>query len=463
MFDLSRFIQIYDGILLEYVYTDHSNPESYTTAELPIEMMSDAYTNGRYLFNPPAYESITGNTRKSSSAAIEAGRQRYASLTTAKSITYNDTDPNLTPSNSLEQTFSPALNVEYDTIRYHFAAGFDFMGFDGFIFDLTVQRRDSLDINLSSYTFTKLSSPTLNPQPFLLGERLYSTYIELKVPSTYFMLQEFYSNPANTNGLGYKFTEGKGFIKTTTIDCSARGIISTETVNGFPIYRVKTLSRASLDASDQFQGLSATVVEASGGDYFELYGEYNGQIYDNFMASLNAQPNSSWIVFHNVTTLEQIGTTFVKTAEQAFIQEDDFDLPTNFRPIVMNSASAVAFAIDYTMRIYNRANNSQIIRKSRLISNQVGKYGRRLQKLNIGTVPTVVKVYNELPQDNGSNIVIGDSLQVTVNQNQPAVAAPSVPPVQTQVVTVAVFRDRGTVLSRISPVNLNVTEQNSTE
>jgi hypothetical protein len=451
MFDLSRFIQIYDGILLEYVYTDHTTPESYSTSTLPIELMTDAYTSGAYLFNPPASASVTGNTRSYSSAAIEKEKQKYASLTTSKSISYNDTDSNLTPSSQLEQIFSPALNVEYDTIRYHFAAGFDFDGFDGFIFDLTVQRRDSVDINLSSYTFTKLTNPSLNPLPFLLGERLYSTYVELKVPSTYFMLQEFYSNPTNTNGLGYKFSTGKGFIKTTTIDCSVRGILSTEQINGFPIYRTRTLGRASLDASDQFQGLSATVIASTSGDYFELYGEYNGNIYSDFMASLNSQPNSSWIVFHNITTLEQIGTNFISTAEQAFIQEDNFDIPTNFRPIVLNSASAVSFAIDYTMRIYNRANNSQIIRRARLISSEVGKYGRRLQKINIGTVPTVIKIYNELPVDNGSNVIIGDRLQT--------VYAPTVPPVQTQVVTVSVFRDRGTVVSRISPVSLNVTEQ----
>lgn len=458
-FDLSKYVQLYDGVLLEYIYTNHSSPETFSTLDLPIELMRDAYTDGTYLFNPPAYEDTTGNVRGRSAAAIDSTKTKFASLTTKRSISYNDVDPKLTPSIDLLQTFSPNIDIEYDTVRIHLASGLDFKGFDGFIIGLTVQRRDGLDLNLGNINFLKTDTATFNPNPFLLGERVYASYIEVKIPAAYYMLQKFYSDPLSTNTLGYKFSNGKGFIKTTTIDATINGIYTIYTKDGFPAYETRVLSRSTISTTDEFDLLSATIVESSLGDYFELYGEYNGVIYEDFMISLNSQPNSSWIVFHSIVTQEQIGTSFIETAEQTFTQMDNFDVPIRFRPIILNSAVAVSFALDYTMRIYNRANGTQIIRKSRLISSDVGTYGRRLRRINLGTVPTVVKVYNELPRDNGENIVINDviNVQKSITQGTSPVANT---PVQTQIVPVTVFRDKGTVTAKISPVKVEVRDGN---
>jgi len=458
-FDLSKYVQLYDGVLLEYIYTNHSSPETFNTLDLPIELMRDSYTGGTYLFNPPAYQSQTGNVRGNSSAAINSTKTRFASLITNRSISYNDVDSNLTPSANLLQTFSPNIDVEYDTIRLHFASGLDFRGFDGFVIALTVQRRDGLDLNLANINFLKTDTATFNPNPFLLGERVYASYLEFKIPSAYYMLENFYSNPSSTNTLGYKFTEAKGFIKTTTIDATINGISSTYTKDGFPAYETQVLSRSTISTTDEFNLLAATIEESTLGDFFEMYGEYNGVIYEDFMASLNSQPNSSWIVFHSVVTQEQIGTSFVETAEQTFTQLDNFDVPIRFRPIILNSAVAVSFALDYTMRIYNRANGTQIIRKSRIISTDVGTYGRRLRRINLGTVPTVVKVYNELPRDNGENIIINDVINVqrSITQGTSPVANT---PVQTQIVPVTVFRDRVAVTAKISPVKVEVRNGN---
>ena len=117
-FDLSKYVQLYDGVLLEYIYTNHSSPETFNTLDLPIELMRDSYTGGTYLFNPPAYQSQTGNVRGNSSAAINSTKTRFASLITNRSISYNDVDSNLTPSANLLQTFSPNIDVEYVTIIF---------------------------------------------------------------------------------------------------------------------------------------------------------------------------------------------------------------------------------------------------------------------------------------------------------------------------------------------------------
>jgi hypothetical protein len=451
----SRFIPIYDGALVEYVYADPADPLTYSTGTLPIEIMSDGYTDNTFLFNPPTYSAVTENTRSVSAVPIDANYSTFASLTTSRSISYNDIDPELTPNSQVLQTFVPQVSVIYDSIKVHFAAGFNFDNYDGLIFQIGYQRRDSVNSFLMSRVYLKSDTPTLNPRPFMIGERLYSTYIEIKIPALKYLIDGFYAAPSNTNGLGYRLTQGKGFIKTSTINITAFGIYKTVKEQGFPVYDTRTLNTVALPQTDPFNLLVAVIEQSSSGDYFELYGEYNGQIFANFMASLNAQPNGNWIAIHQIDLKEQIGTRFVTTASQMITQTDDYDLPTIYRPVVMNSSVAVSFTIDYILRIVNRDSQEQIIRNATITSRDVGVYGRKLSKIYLGKVPEVVKVYNKVVDDSKTQIIIGGDT-VNVQQNTTGQVANS--PVQTQVVINTVYRDRSTVLARISPVTLTVNE-----
>jgi tetratricopeptide (TPR) repeat protein len=57
-----------------------------------------------------------------------------------------------------------------------------------------------------------------------------------------------------------------------------------------------------------------------------------------------------------------------------YTQTSNYDDPILFRPIILNSANAVSFSIDYTLRIYNRSDGTQIIKKARITSFDVKKY-----------------------------------------------------------------------------------------
>lgn len=451
----SRFIPIYDGALIEYVYSDPIAPLTHSTTALPIEILRDAYTANSYMFNPVAYESISHNIRSNSAVPIDANQSTFASLTTARSISYNDVDPDLTPNSQVLQSFSPAQTIVYDTVRVHFAAGFNFDNYDGFIFQANYQMRDMVRSGLMSRVYLKTDTPIFNPRPFMIGERLYSTYIELDIPSLKHVIDDFYTQPTNANTLGYKLTNGKGFIKTSTIDLTVFGIYKTTKEQGFPIYSVKNLNSVSLPQTDPFNLLAAVVEQSTVGDYFELYGEYAGQIFADFMSSLNSQPNGNWIAVHQIDMKEQVGTNFVTTSSQMITQIDNYDLPTIYRPVVMNSSVAVSFTVDYILRIVNRDTQEQIIRNASLTSREVGTYGRKLQKIYLGKVPEIVKVYNKVVNDNTKQIVIGGN-NVNVQQNQTGQVANT--PVTTQVVVNTVFRDRSTVLAKISPVTLTVNQ-----
>lgn len=447
----SRFVQLSSSILVEYIYTDQADPTIFNTDTFPIEIMRDEHTNGSYFFNTANVASTMGNYRDISAVAINKNKTIYASLNTSVGVPYNDFDPKLTPTNQLVQSFAPNLNIEYDRIKIHFIAGFNFEDFDGIIFDITTQRRDGVTINLAAINFLRTDTPVFNADPFLLGGKLYATNIEWRVPALFYMNNSFVNT--NPNLLSYKLTEGRGFIPTPPITITVKGISQIRVENGFDFYDVQEINSVSILSRDIYDNLFAQVIESEVGDYFEITGQVLGSSLANFIATLNSQ-GGNYVAFHDVRVSEQIETNFIQTSVQAFTQTTDFDNPILFRPIILNSAIAVSFSIDYTLRLFNRDDSTQIIKRARLLSFDVKKYGRRLMKINLGTVPTVAKVYNRLQPDDGRQIIIGGT-GVTSAQTSNQISKNLV--VRTQYVTS--FRDRLNVKASISPVKIqNITE-----
>ena len=74
----SKFIQLSDGILLEYIYTSQSNPTEFNTGNYPIEIMKDGHTGGSYFFNTESVSVEIFNYRDISVAAINKNKTQYA-------------------------------------------------------------------------------------------------------------------------------------------------------------------------------------------------------------------------------------------------------------------------------------------------------------------------------------------------------------------------------------------------
>ena len=449
----SKFIQLSNSILVEYVYIDQTNPgpNTFNTGSFPIEIMQDGYTDGSYFFNDDTVSATMGNQRDISAVPINKDKSQYVYLDTSIGVPYNDFDPEFTPSSQLGQVFSPNIGVEYDRLRVHFIAGFSFDGFDGVIFDVTTQGRNGNDVVLSSINFLKTDTPVFNPDPLLIADKLYSTYIEWRLPSLYYMTQSF--STSNSNTLAYKLTNGIGFVTTPTLTIRALGILSTQTVNAYSFYEIREINAYTILNRDIYDFLYASVIESPVGDYFELTGLVNGSSLSNLIAELNSA-GGNYVLFHEITLSEQIGVNFIQTNNQIVSQTTDFDTPILYRPIVLNSGIAASFAINYVLRLYNRSDNSQIIKNARLTSFDVKKYGRRLMKLNLGTVPTVATVVNQIAPDDGKNIVVstgssGGNANTTENIIGNLV-------VKTKYVTT--FRDRINIKAAISPAKIqNIT------
>jgi hypothetical protein len=448
----SRFIQISSEILIEYIYTSQSAPPTFSTATYPIELMRDTQTKGTYLFNTSSVSAVMGNYRDISSVPNNIARTQYVSLNTSLATPYNDSAAGsfLTDSANLLQTFAPALEVKYDKVKIYFVAGFNFTGFDGIVFEVLAPRRDGVMLNLASIDFMKGDTPNLIADPLLLADRLYSTYIEWRVPSLYYMNEE----PDVANSLAYKFTEGQGFLGTPAITLRASGIYQTIVENAYSFYEMQEINSVSILNRDVYDNLYAQVIESTDGDYYELSGQVTGSSFSNFISALNSQGDGDYMVFYEISVTEQVGVVFSQTSFQVFSQTEDFDLPILFRPIIKNANTAVSFSINYVLRLYNRADNTQIIKNAKLTSFDAQKYGRQMIQINLGVVPTVANVYNQINNDNGNQIVVGTGSTVASVDNTANTSEQIAEKLVVKTSYVTTFRDRLKIKAAITPVKI---------
>jgi hypothetical protein len=421
--------------------------------------MRDTNTKGTYFFNTDSVSAVMGNYRDISAASNNATKTQYVSLDTDIGVPYNDFSSALTDSADLLQTFSPALDVAYDKIKIHFVAGFNFEGFDGIVFEALAPRRDNVMLNLASINFLKTDTPTFSPEPLLLADKLYATYIEWRVPSLYFMNNLF--SASQPNGVAYKITEGQGFLSTPPITLRATGIYQTIVENAYSFYEMQEINSVSILSRDIYDNLYAQVIQSDNGDYFELSGQVTGSTFSNFIAQLNSS-GGQYVVFHEISVTEQVGQVFTQTSFQVITQDTEFDEPVLFRPIIKNANKAVSFSINYVLRLYNKADATQIIKNAKLTSFEPQIYGPNMIQVNLGVVPTVANVYNRINNDTGKQIVVGGgSGAETLNVDTTEQIVEKLV-VKTSYVTT--FRDRIKVKAAISPVKIQtITQTNGSE
>jgi hypothetical protein len=102
---------------------------------------------------------------------------------------------------------------------------------------------------------------------------------------------------------------------------------------------------------------------------------------------------------------------FIRTGDQEFIQDDNFDDPNNFRPVLKYGGSALSYRINYTLQIFNTNTNATIEKSGALVSFEPQKYGKELLKLNTRDNIQVFNVFNKKTVNNIANTNTAPSSQ----------------------------------------------------
>lgn len=408
-----------------YEYTNLAGTE-FTGGEIQV---SDRASS---LFSVPLAD--TGNDIRT--GAGQSGR--YYAVPTSEASTWALLDNSLNYLNSTEWLGTDSTGLQpvdiqdvqavwYDTIKLHLRTGYSFSsrGYDGFLFQTKVKRNSGIYNYFNSTVYLNSSSFEIqNPNPFILGESSYSKYIEIKVPS----LVDMYNNATNRDFKNNFFAVGgnDSIPTTANYEFDFKLIDSVVTLGGYDYINVAEGKSLTLAQEDEFTDISVNVEHATDGDYFKIYGTYNGNqsTFENYITGRIATSGDDITIFYEVQVAEQIGLNYINTFNNTFTQTSNYDEAIVFRPVIMNSSVSSNFLLSVNMRIYNETDNTQIVKTASLIYAQPKKYGKKLLKLalNSNFAPSIV--YNTLPNTN-----VNRELNQFVNSIRPSVGETKYVPV----------------------------------
>ena len=389
----SFYVQISPYLLLEYIYADNST--TYLSSQVKLSRIKNDYLGGQLQFvNGSAAQNITQNVVDFSAANL--GGYKWALLNRDVPVPYISTDNNLTLTD-LSGLLS-SVYVKYDTVRVHIISGYRLEDLQGLIFQAYAKEAMTSNITVlaNNVYLNSDSRDILNPRPIMLGDRMYDRYIEFLIPAVKGINEDFYSNPSNPISIGYQYTTTNGGILFNSgIYFKVFEIKTTEKKGGNLFLYTSNVYETSVNQEDIYSALAANIQESTNGDYFTYYPTYGGNFVADFIESLNAN-GGDYVVINDIEVYEQVGLDNILTFSFSQMQGDGFDSALEFRPIIKYADSAVTFSIDYSVRVYNRANGFQIIRRASTTSFNPRKYGKQLEKIALATQSYPFKVYNKV-------------------------------------------------------------------
>lgn len=312
------------------------------------------------------------------------------------------------------QTYATAnINyIKYDSIRLHLRSGFSFAsrGYEGFLFEVKTERDNGIKNYLTQLVYLNQSNYEVsNPKPFILGETLFTKFVNLKVPTlvnqNYEFEDFFYGNGVVDN----PSNQTSNLSATSNYEISFKLIDRIENIDDFNYFYTAEVNTFSVSREDEYADFTVVVEEANDGDYFKIYGERDNDAaaFESYITNRINTSSDDIIVMYEVEVYEQVGISQIKTFDTTFTQVLDFDTPITFRPVIMNGNVAVNFSIDVTMRIVNETDNTQIVKRASVTFDRAAKYAKVMQSVKINSATRLTEVFNTLPNLSANRAVRG--------------------------------------------------------
>ena len=398
----SRFISLSSYCVVEYMFEPLGSLNFLTENFILLE---NSKSDINQIFNPDSSLSATKNIRDIS--VVPIGNNKFAYTDSEKIPNYVDYDSSIT------ETPINGFNVLCDKIRFHFIAGFDIEGFEGLILSVINQQnngKNNVFANILVAPETIDDIITFNARPLFLSNATYDRYIEIKVPSIKNINEELRValTPASTFAAAITPTSTgySGFIYNNPItislsECGTREKYNPTGSTKYDVFQVTENYSATISQSNEFDSVGASIYESTDGDFIEYYMTYNSGFPEELISILNRRnPSDDWIIIHQLNVFEQIGSAFVNTNRLVVFQEDGFDEPLVYRPVLKNAGTAVSMSIDLLSRLTNRRNGDQIIREASFNLISPKKYGKKLNVIPLSDEPQSQKIYNKIIKKN---------------------------------------------------------------
>lgn len=335
--------------------------------------------------------------------------------------------------------------LRYDTIRLHILSGYSFGDIFGFMLQVKTLDKDHNDIKLCNLLYKRGNGGYIFEKPMIIDNKIYDKYLEVKIPSSRDLRNienpsEYFNSLAGEDALnliGSKTIENVEIIYSTISKSTLETVYDNDYNNIGNTFRLENYINVELPYESESDKFNVFLEESNKGNYInfcctwenepitlstinafntriKLYSAngvnetlldelYNGDNVDNVINSQN-----KWIIYHEITTsCYNVNNKLIETPQTYSIQQSfaasSVNSPSVFKYIpiidVENSSDLSYITFEYTARLLNRYDGTQIVRKGALSTFNVDRYVTTINRLNVSSI-TNYKVFNKINRVN---------------------------------------------------------------
>lgn len=376
MSKISKFLKLDKNLLLEYIY------DSNNLINEPYDILVNSRSSSNSYLSSES--SGVSNSQENSLFLIDPVSRKLGKI---------DTD---NYSFLQVKNYSQAGPIKHDKLRFHLPINFTFGEFIGIHLNVyTFDRQNQTKYDLSNFYFdiTDLDQQNLmdfTSPPLLYLEKLWGKNITIDIPSVDGISNQLTDNLPTENSINANLTDGSGLSLSSPVFIEVSFLTKKQVINGSTTYLSKAPIVSSVPQTPEFERLGLMIEPSNNGDFFEIYGTYNGNIGEfNKFINDSIQQGNRYYVQYDITIFEQN----IRGKTTTMILTDDFNESVEYRPIIKYSTTTAV--IDVEMRMIDAVDDSYIVRKASygMLQDEVSKYSLRLSKINLKNA-FKPKVYN---------------------------------------------------------------------
>ena len=373
---VSKYIAADTNILIEYIYDDTN------LISEPYNILINTKTNDKSFLSTDTSASL--NVASNQLVQLDSVMNIYGKLDTTN---YSFLQLN---------NYASGFPIAYDTINVHLPINYTFGQYIGMylrVYAFDTKNVKKYDLCNFYWDITDVNTKNLieyvNP-PLFFKEKLWGKELQITVPSLYVISNQMTAGYPTENSINSILTSGAGLNQQSPIFIEFSFVNTKKTINNITTYYLASPIKISIPQIPDYQTLGCTIQHSNNGDYFEIFGTFNGTIagFNDFIKNAVYLGNRYYVQYI-VTTYEQNirGKTSVITVT------DNFNEPYEFRPIIKSSSTTAV--IDVQMMLIDSVDNTQILRQASygLLNDEVCKYSSNLTKINISNAIKPV-IYN---------------------------------------------------------------------
>ena len=394
---VSKYLNVDKDILIEYIYDDGNLISEPYKILVNSKETSNSYVAGE--------STITKNSTSNQLFRIEAVNNVWGVV-----------DPNTYSFLQLKD-YSAGIPIRHDRIKVHVPINYTFGEYFGFhikIYTFDYTNRSTYEIsnfywditNTDTSGFLEFNSPAL-----FVNQKLWGKSIEFNIPSVSVLSSQRESGATTANSINFNLTNGFGLSVNTPIFIEFSFITQKTEISGLRRYTLGSKIETVVPQIPEFENIAVMIEESNKGDFFEIYGTFNGSPaeFDYFIENSRYTGNV-YNVEYTVTIFEQN----IRGKSLKFYVDSDFSEKIEFRPIIKFSTTTAIISVE--MRLIDIISNSEITRRASygMLQDQVSKYSLNLTKINLINA-NKPKIYN-IKSPVGVGIFSGETFDIGVRE-----------------------------------------------